>query len=71
MLNFFKKNYKIFLWIPNIREIYVKLFINSSKISKRIQNLHKIYKLWSSITHGKEAAFWTGTELLVWGRLGQ
>jgi len=27
----FKKNDKLFLWIPDIREIYIKLFINSSQ----------------------------------------
>ena len=26
--NFFRKNYKLFLWIADISEIYVKLFIN-------------------------------------------
>ena len=32
---FFKKIYKLFLWIPDIREIYVKLFTNSSEIKKK------------------------------------
>jgi hypothetical protein len=31
----FLKIYKLFLWIPNIRETYDKLFINSSDISKK------------------------------------
>ena len=32
---FFKKIYKLFLWIPDIREIYIKLFTNSSEIKKK------------------------------------
>jgi hypothetical protein len=35
MPHFLKKIYKLFLWIPNIREIYVKLFTNSSGFSKK------------------------------------
>ena len=31
---FFKKIYKLFLWIPDIIEIYIKLFTNSSEIKK-------------------------------------
>ena len=37
---FFKKIYKLFMWIPDIREIYVKLFINFSQMKKK-QNPHK------------------------------
>ena len=33
-VNFFKKTYKLFLWILDIREIYIKLFTNSSEIKK-------------------------------------
>jgi hypothetical protein len=41
MPNFSKKNYKLFLWIPDIREIYVKLFTN---IIKSFTNFRKNYK---------------------------
>jgi len=33
-VKFFKKIYKLFIWIPDIREIYIKLFTNSSEIKK-------------------------------------
>ena len=43
----FRKIYKLFLWIPDIREIYIKLFtnitklfINYSQISEKNINIH-------------------------------
>jgi len=39
-IKFLKKIYKLFLWIPVIREIYIQLFTNYSEIKKK-QNPHK------------------------------
>ena len=36
-MSIFQEVYKLFLWIPDIGEIYDKLFTNSPDISKKIK----------------------------------
>jgi hypothetical protein len=52
MSNCLEKNYKLFLWITNIRKIYTILFRNNYKIFLWIAYIREIYiKLYSEKTY--------------------
>jgi hypothetical protein len=75
---FFRKDYKLFLWIADTREIYVKLFTNCCQISETITNVRKSWKGWgrarASAENGRPraGARWRKEQQpLPWGSNGQ